>query len=92
MNVRLPKWQVWLFNRRFPPADLSWVKPIEVLLDRLEPPARTAIAGLGLKALYQMCRQSERSVSALPGVDGKAIEIIRSVMRECNYGWGRGNS
>ena len=88
MNVRTPKWQVRLYNRRFPPPDTSWVKPIEVLLDQLEPPARKAIAGLGLKTLYQMCRQSERSVAALPGIDETALETIRRVMRECGYGWG----
>jgi hypothetical protein len=89
MDVRLPKWQVRLYNRRFPPPDLSWVKPIEVLLYHLEPPAREAIAGLGFKTLYQMCRQSEASVAALPGMDKAALGTIRRVMRECNYGWGR---
>jgi predicted N-acetyltransferase YhbS len=90
MEIRLPKWQVRLFNRRFPPPDLSWVKPIGYLLERLEPPARKAVAGLGLKTLYQMCRQSEASVAALPGIDEAALGVIRAVMRECGYGWGRG--
>lgn len=90
INARVPKWQVRLFNRRFPPPDASWVKPIDVLLDRLEPPARKAVAGLGLRTLYQMCRQSERSVAALPGIDEAALGVIRAVMRECGYGWGRG--
>ena len=90
MEIRLPKWQVRLFNRRFPPPDLSWVKPIEYLLDRLAPPARKAIEALKLKTLYQMCRQSERGVAALPGIDEAALDTIRRVMRECNYGWGRG--
>ncbi|MCL2301318.1 MAG: N-acetyltransferase [Firmicutes bacterium] len=90
MHVRLPKRQVRLFNRRFPPPDLSWVKPIEVLLCQLDPPAKESIEGLRLKTLYQMCRQSERGIAALPGIDDKALETIRRVMRECNYGWGRG--
>ncbi|MDR2687214.1 MAG: GNAT family N-acetyltransferase [Oscillospiraceae bacterium] len=90
MNVRLPKWQVRRFNRRFPAPDLSWVKPIGILLSQLEPPARKAIAGLGLKTLYQMCRQSEAGIKAMPGMDEAALETIRRVMRECNYGWGRG--
>jgi len=91
LNLSVTKWQVRRFNRRFPPPDASWVKPIDVLLDQLEPPARQAIAGLRLKALYQMCRQSERHVTGLPGIDEAALETIRRVMRECNYGWGRGN-
>jgi len=91
MNVRCPKWQVRLFNRRFPAPDLSWLKPVDHLLDQLEPPAREAIKeGLPhLKTLYQMCRTSEALVAALPDVDGEALETIRRVMRECNYGWGR---
>jgi len=38
----------------------------------------------------QMCRQSEASITALPGIDETALSTIRRVMRECNYGWGRG--
>jgi len=92
MDIRLPKWQVRLFNRRFPPPDLSWVRPVSYLLDRLEPTARKAVKeGLPhLRTLYQMCRTSEAVVAALPGIDTAALETIRRVMRECNYGWGRG--
>ena len=89
-RIRLPKWQVRRFSRNFPPLDLSWVKPIEYLLDQLEPPAREAIASLKLKRLYQMCRQSERGIAARPGIDDDALGTIRKVMRECGYGWGRG--
>jgi len=91
-DIRCPKWQLWLFNRRFPPPDLSWVKPASYLLDRLEPPTRKAIEeGLPhLRTLYQMCRTSEALVSALPGIDEAALDTIRKVMHECNYGWGRG--
>ena len=94
MDVRTPEWQVRLFNRRFPPPDLSWLKPAEYLLDRLEPLARKAIEeGLPhLRTLYQMCRTSEALVAALPGIDEAALNTIRSVMRDCNYGWGRGEA
>jgi len=94
MNVKLPKWQVRLWSRRFPPPDLSWVKPASYLLDRLEPPARKAMEeGLPhLRTLYQMYRTSEALVAALPGIDEAALETIRGVMRECNYGWGRGGT
>ena len=88
LNLSVTKRQVRRFNRRFPPPDASWMKPIETLLDQLEPSAREAIAGLGLRMLYQMCRQSERSVADLPGIDEDALETIRTVMKECNYGWG----
>ena len=92
MDIRCPKWQVWLFNRSFPPPDLSWVKPVDVLLEQLEPSARKAIEeGLPhLRTLYQMCRTSEALVSALPGINEAALETIRRVMKECNYGWGKG--
>ena len=90
MDIKLPKWQVCLFNRRFSPPDLSWLKPVDYLLERLEPAAREAIKeGLPhLHTLYQMCRTSEALVAALPGVDRDALETIRRVMSECNYGWG----
>jgi len=90
MQLKLPKWQLRRFDRRFPPPDRAWVKPIEYLLDQLDPPARSAIAALKLKSLYQMCRQSERGVAALPGIDSAALETIRKVMRGCGYGWGKG--
>jgi len=89
-NIPLPKWRARLYNRRFPPPDMSWLKSIDFLLDQLEPPTRKAVESLKLAGLYQMCRQSERSVAALPGIDARALETIRRVMRECNYGWGRG--
>ena len=90
LELPLSKSQLRKFNQRFPPADMSWVKPIEYLLDQLEPPARESIARLKFKRLYQMCRQSERSVAAMPDIDAIALATIRKVMRECNYGWGRG--
>jgi len=90
LEIHISKRELRRFDRRFPPADTSWVKPIDCLLERLEPPAREAVAGLGLKYLYQLCRQSERRLAARPGMDGAAIETIREVMRENNYGWGRG--
>jgi len=94
MHVRTPKWQVRLYSRKFPPPDLSWVKPVDVLLEQLEPRARKAIEeGLPhLRTLYQMCRTSEALVAALPGIDETALHTIRSVMRECNYGWGKGEN
>jgi len=91
MDIKTPKWQVRLFDRKFPPVDFTWVKPVDYLLNRLEPPARKAIEeGLPhLHTLYQMCRTSEALVAALPGIDEAALSTIRAVMRECNYGWGR---
>ena len=89
LDIPISKWQLRRFNRKFPPVDASWVKPIEYLLDQLEPPARKTVAGLKLNTLYQMCRQSERSVAEMPGIDEAALATIRRVMRECSYGWGR---
>ncbi len=77
------------FNSQFPPADRSWVKPIDYLINRLNPAAAKSIASLNLKHLYQMCRQSQSKIADLPDIDDKAIETIRRVMNECNYGWGK---
>jgi len=90
MEHSITKRELRRFNRRFPPPDASWIKPIYVLLNQLEPPARKAIEALKLKTLYQMCRQSEAGVAALPGIDEAALDTIRRVMRDNNYGWGRG--
>jgi len=75
------------FDKKFSPK-LPFIPPaIDVLLDRLEPAAREAIAALNYPYLTTTTSKSEREFSEI--VDAKAIETIRAVTREHGQPWGR---
>ena len=76
------------FDKRFPPKEPFVPAPINLLLGRLEPDARNALAGTGCPSLEMMKTKSEREISALPGIDAKAVETVRSVLREHGVRWG----
>ena len=76
------------FDKRFPARELFTPAPIGVLLERLEPAAREAVAGLGFRSIGMMQTKSERELLALDGVDACAISTIKAVMREYYYRWG----
>lgn len=80
------------FDKRFPPKTPFTPTPIDVLLNRLAPDARKAIEGLHLPSLEIVTTKSQREISALPGIDGEAVETIRTVMREHGHGWGERRS
>lgn len=77
------------FDKKFPAKELHKPIPINVLFDRLPPPAQEALADLRGKALKIMTTRSEHEVSSLNGMDSSSVEIIRSVMHEHGLGWGR---
>lgn len=74
------------FDNQFPQKEPFTPTPINILLDCLEPEARAALADI--PSLEMMTSRSERSISALPGIDGQAIEIIRRVLHEHGIRWG----
>jgi predicted N-acetyltransferase YhbS len=76
------------FDKRFPPKERYVPKPIGLLLGRLNPEARAAMEGLKALSLEMMTEHSERSLSILPGIDGRALDTIHSVMREHGLRWG----
>ena len=76
------------FDKSFPSKEPFIPSPIGILLDRLEPDARKALEGTGCPTLQLMTPRSEREVSSLPGIDGKALETIRSVLLEHGIRWG----
>lgn len=76
------------FDKRFPPKVPFSPAPISLLLDRLEPEARKAMEGIDCPTLQMMTSKSEREISSLPGIDAKAVEIIRTVLREQGIRWG----
>jgi len=71
---------------RLPHKGLQELVPINVLLERLEPAARKTIESLKLRELYLMSHRNEQEFSLLPGIDLKARNTIRSVMKEYGYG------
>jgi Predicted acetyltransferase len=77
------------FDRRFPPKEAFLQTPVQVLLDRLGPPARAAIEGQGFQTLEILRAKSQREISALGGIDNHAVDTIIAVMRERGYRWGR---
>lgn len=77
------------FDRTFPEKDPFIPVPISFLLDFLEPDTRTALGKTKVKHLDDMSHLSEAEVSRLPGMDRKAIEIIRKIMKENGYRWGK---
>ena len=84
----LPEDKAIVFDKSFPPKELRPRIPIEVLLERLDLPAREAILSLNLIYLGKLRNYSERSIAALPGIDERALDILRSTMREHGRIWG----
>lgn len=76
------------FDKKFPPKARYVPVSIEALLNRLEPPARAAIAGLNCGLLNDMKTKSEREIAALEGIDATALQTIRDVMAEHGAEWG----
>lgn len=84
----LQKEEVLAFDQGFPQKAPRPKIPMEVLLARLEPKARESLQRFRLTYLGEMRRVSEGEVSRLPGLDGKALETIRSTMKEHGRTWG----
>jgi len=59
--------------------------PMDVLLDRLEPPARKAFTDRGITTLAWLNRLSGREMLQWDGIDDKTIEIINKTLTECGY-------
>ena len=79
------------FDKRFPPKKAHALTPIDVLLNRLEPDAAKGLKDKGFKNLDVLKSLSEREVLSIPGMDDKAIEVVRNSMREYNFPWGEKN-
>jgi predicted N-acetyltransferase YhbS len=89
----LPKSELMEFDRLFPPKASPKRQPIEMLLERLEPPARKALGAFldppfNWKLLADMRGISERQMLGVPGIDANAIAVIKQVMRENGKRWG----
>lgn len=80
---------VYAFENTFPYKEPFIPVSISVLLAHLKPEARKSIKGLGIKHLDVMSHKSEAELSALPGMDTQSIQIVRNVLKENGYRWGR---
>ena len=76
------------YDKRFPPKEFHTHTPIDVLLNRLEPDAAKGIREKGFKSIDILKSISEREIAAFQGMDAKAIETVREVMKEHNFPWG----
>jgi len=87
---QLTEKEAFEFDKRFPSKKAHIPVPLDILLERLEPDAAEAIQGLDIHSLDILKSRSEREISSLPGMDTKAIETVRKVMKEYKYPWGEG--
>jgi len=85
---QLTKEEAFEFDKRFPPKKPHKPTSIDFLLKRLEPDAAKAIQDKGFKTIDVLKSLSEREISAIPGMDNKAIETVRTVMKEHKFPWG----
>ena len=85
----LPEDKVAAFDKTFSSKEPRLQIPIGALLERLDLPAREAIQSLNLIYLGKMRNYSERSIAAMPGVDERTLDIIRSTMQEHGRIWGK---
>ena len=76
------------YDKKFPPKELFTPTSINVLLPKLEPPAKKAITDLNFPTLNMLTTKSEREIRRLEGIDENAIETICLVMRENGKYWG----
>jgi len=76
------------YDKRFPPKAPHIPVPISALLERLEPDAAKAVRGMGFKNALMLRSRSEREIASMPGMDAKAIETIRTLLREHGFRWG----
>ena len=76
------------FDRQFPYKEPFVTTSFNILLDRLEPDARSAMESIGCQSLEMMTSISEREISSLLGVNVAAVETIRSILHENGIRWG----
>jgi hypothetical protein len=80
------------FDKGFPHKEPLAFAGIGLLIERLEPDAAEAIKTLNLRCLEDMRTINEEAASKLPGVDGRARDVIREVMKEHGRVWGNSNN
>jgi len=77
------------YDKKFPSKEVHIPISIDVLLDRLAPSAQKALEGIKGKSLMIMQTKSEREISTMVGIDSDTIDMIRTVMQEHGFSWGK---
>jgi hypothetical protein len=77
------------FDKQFRPKEAFVPTSINMLLEQLEPGPRKALVEAECQTLEMMTSKSEREIAALPGMDDKAVEIIRAILRKHGIRWGK---
>ena len=80
------------FDKKFPPKARHVPVSIDVLLNRLDSPAREAVQSLEFDTLALLQTKSQREIAEFSGIDADALRTIRAVMRQHGMRWGAGNS
>ena len=77
------------FDKQFPPKKRYEPVPISVILNRLAPAAKAALEELKVESIDRLSSKSEDFMLSLPGMDSKAVDIIKAVMKDYGFRWGK---
>ncbi|MDR0906762.1 MAG: N-acetyltransferase [Oscillospiraceae bacterium] len=79
------------FEKNFTPKEPPVWTPIEALYQRLSPKARDALSAKfkDVRVLRDLTGISQDEMSSLADIDADEISIIKAVMRENGYRWGK---
>jgi len=77
------------YDKNFSAKEKAVPIPISVLLEKLDKTSAEAIASLGIKYLDELRSKSEREIIVLSGGDGNVLEIVRKVIRNHGFSWGK---
>ncbi|NLA61406.1 MAG: GNAT family N-acetyltransferase [Firmicutes bacterium] len=73
------------FDKDFPPKEKRELEPVDILLEKLAPPAQEAIRERGIKYLTTLTRFSGLEIASWPGIGETAKAIINDVLVKHGY-------
>ncbi len=73
------------FDKTFPYKEKRILTPIDVLLEKLELPAKEAFGEHKITLLAQLRKFSGREIAAWQGIDREAMSIINTTLKEHGY-------
>ena len=73
------------YNRNFPHKEPAHMLPIDILLDKLEPPSRKAFNDRNITTLAWLNRFSGREMLTWDGIDEHVLSIVNHTLKEHGY-------
>lgn len=73
------------FDKSFPHKELRVMEPIDVLVEKLDTPAKDGIRERGVTKLADLNRYSGREIASWPGIDETAKAVINATLLEHGY-------